>query len=95
MKIDKKTTLKIAKLSRIKIEEVEIDEFSKQLNAILNWVDLLNEVDTSKVEPLNNVSMSSLILRKDIEIKVDNSKNILSNAPEKLENYFVVPKVIE
>ena len=95
MKIDKNTTLKIAKLSRIKIEEVEIDEFSKQLNAILNWVDLLNEVDTSKVEPLNNVSMSSLILRKDIEIKVDNSKNILSNAPEKLENYFVVPKVIE
>ena len=74
---------------------MEIDEFSKQLNAILNWVDLLNEVDTSKVEPLNNVSMSSLILRKDIEIKVDNSKNILSNAPEKLENYFVVPKVIE
>jgi len=95
MKIDKNTTLKIAKLSRIKIEEAEIDEFSKQLDAILNWVDQLNEVDTDKVEPLNNVSMSSLKLRKDIETNVDNSKEILSNAPEKLENYFVVPKVVE
>ena len=95
MKIDKNTTLKIAKLSRIGIEDSEIDEFSKQLDAILNWVDLLNEVDTDKVEPLNNVSMSSLNLRKDIDIISDNSKSILSNAQEKLENYFVVPKVVE
>ena len=95
MKIDKNTTLKIAKLSRIKIEEAEIDEFSKQLDAILNWVDQLNEVVTDKVEPLNNVSMSTLTLRKDIETNEDNSKNILSNAPDKLENYFVVPKVVE
>ena len=95
MKIDKNTTLKIAKLSRIGIEDSEIDEFSKQLDAILNWVDLLNEVDTDKVEPLNNVSMSSLNLRKDIDIISDNSKSILSNAPEKLENYFVVPKVVD
>ena len=95
MKIDKNTTLKIAKLSRIGIEDSEIDEFSKQLDAILNWVDLLNEVDTDKVEPLNNVSMSSLNLRKDIDIISDNSKSILSNAQEKLENYFVVPKVVD
>ena len=95
MKIDKNTINKIARLSRIKLEGKESEDYIKDLNSILDWVDQLNEVDTDKVEPLNNVSMSSLKLRKDIETNVDNSKEILSNAPEKLENYFVVPKVVE
>jgi len=95
LKIDKNTTLKIAKLSRIKIEDSEVDELSSQLSAIVDWVEQLNEVDTSKVEPLSNVSMSKLPLRKDIENLEDNSQKILLNAPDKLENYFAVPKVVE
>ena len=95
MKIDKNTTLKIAKLTRIKIEDREIDELSAQLSSILDWVELLNEVNTNDVEPLSNVSMAKLPLRKDEENKEDKSKDVLSNAPEKLENYFVVPKVVD
>lgn len=95
MKIDKNTTLKIAKLSRIKIEDGEIDELSTQLSSILNWVEQLNEVNTDKVEPLSNVSMTKLPLRKDINNIKDHSKEVLLNAPDKLENYFVVPKVVE
>ncbi len=95
MKIDKNTTLKIAKLSRIRINEEEIDELSSQLSSIIDWVEQLNEVDTENVEPLNNVSMSKLPLRQDIESKDDQSKDVLSNAPEELESYFVVPKVVE
>ena len=95
MKIDKNTTLKIAKLSRIKIEESEIDELSAQLSAIIDWVEQLKEVDTENVDPLSNVSLAKLKPRKDIENNSNNSKNILSNAPDKLENYFVVPKVVE
>ena len=95
MKIDKNTTLKIAKLSRIKIDNSEIEELSAELNSILDWVEQLNEVDTDNVEPLNNVSMSELPLRKDTEKSKDISKDVLSNAPEKIENYFVVPKVVE
>ena len=95
MKINKNTTIKIAKLSRIKIDESEIDEFSTQLSSIINWVEQLNEVNTDNVEPLSNVSMSNLPLREDIEIAINNSEDILSNAPEKLENYFIVPKVID
>ena len=95
MKIDKNTTLKIAKLTRIKIEDREIDELSAQLSSILDWVELLNEVNTNDVEPLSNVSMAKLPLRKDEESKEDKSKDVLSNAPEKLENYFVVPKVVD
>ena len=95
MKIDKKTTLKIAKLCRIKVEEHEIEELSTQLSSILDWVEQLNEVNTNNVEPLSNVSKAKLLLRKDNENSEDKSKEILNNAPEKLENYFVVPKVIE
>ena len=95
MKIDKKTTIKIAKLTRLKINDNEINELSSQLSSIMDWVEQLNEVDTENVEPLNNVSMSKLPLRNDVNNKDDKSDEIMSNAPEKLENYFVVPKVVE
>lgn len=95
MKIDKNTTLKISKLCRIKIEDNELDELSTELSSILDWVEQLNEVNTDNVEPLSNVSMSVLPLREDNALQSDLSKDVLSNAPEKLENYFVVPKVVE
>ena len=95
MKIDKNTTLKIAKLCRVRVEEHEIGELSSQLSSILDWVEQLNEVNTDNVEPLNNVSTAKLPLRTDKENSEDKSKDILTNAPEKLENYFVVPKVVE
>jgi len=95
MKIDKNTTLKIAKLSRIKIDNSEIEELSAELNSILDWVEQLNEVNTDNIEPLSNVSMSKLPFREDIQNNEDKSNDVLSNAPEKLENYYVVPKVVE
>ena len=95
MKIDKNTTLKIAKLSRIRLENHEIAKLSSQLSSILNWVELLKEVNTDNIEPLSNVTIAELPLRKDEVSKEDKSDDILSNAPEKLENYFVVPKVVE
>ena len=95
MKIDKNTTLKIAKLTRLKIKDSEIAEFSNQLSSILDWVEQLNEVNTNNIEPLSNVSMTELPLREDKENNEDKSNDILSNAPEKLENYFVVPKVVD
>jgi aspartyl-tRNA(Asn)/glutamyl-tRNA(Gln) amidotransferase subunit C len=95
LKIDKNTTLKIAKLSRIKIEDSEVEELSAQLSAIVDWVEQLNEVNTENIEPLSNVSAAKLPLRADINISVNSSKEVLSNAPDKLENYFAVPKVVE
>ena len=95
MKIDKNTTVKIAKLCRIKLKEEEIEEFSSQLSSIIDWVEQLNEVNTDKIKPLNNVSSSNLPLREDKIIAENDSEDILSNAPEKLENYFVVPKVVD
>jgi len=62
LKIDKKTTLKIAKLCRIKVRDEEIEELSSQLSSILDWVEELNEVNTENIEPLNNVSMADVCL---------------------------------
>ena len=95
LKIDKNTTIKIAKLCRIKVNPDEIEELSLQLNSILDWVEQLNEVNTENIEPLTNVSISELPLREDIENNKSHTEDVLSNAPEKLENYFVVPKVVE
>ena len=95
MKIDKNTINKIAKLSRIKLEEKEADSLIKDLNSILDWVEQLNEVNTEKVEPLSYISLSKLPKREDISENKNNTKEILSNAPDKLEGYFAVPKVVE
>ena len=71
MKIDKNTILKIAKLTRVKINNNEIAELSNQLSSILDWVEILNEVNTDNIEPLSNVNMSKLYLRKDEKSKED------------------------
>ena len=95
MKIDKNTINKIARLSRIKLEDKESDDYIKDLNSILDWVDQLNEVNTENVEPLNNISSSTLPKREDVAKDVNSSNEILENAPDKLEGFFAVPKVVE
>ena len=95
MKIDKNTINKIARLSRIKLEDKESEDYIKDLNSILDWVEQLNEVNTDKVEPLSNISSSILPRRDDISKDVNSTDEILENAPDKLEGFFAVPKVVE
>ena len=95
MTIDLKTVKHISKLSRISIEEEKAKRLTNDLNSIFKFIEKLNELDTSKTEPLTSVAETTLKLRKD---KID-SKNIrediLKNSPEKNKDFFVVPKVIE
>ncbi len=95
MKIDKDTINKIARLSRIKLEDKESEDYIKDLNSILDWVEQLNEVNTDNVEPLSNISSSVLPKRDDISKDSNSSEEILKNAPDKLEGFFAVPKVVE
>ena len=95
MKLDTNTINKIAKLARIKLSEEEARELLKDMNSILDWVEQLNEVNTDKVEPLANISSSTLPKRKDEAKDINTSDEILQNSPDKLEGYFAVPKVIE
>ena len=95
MKIDKNTINKIARLSRIKLEDKESEDYIKDLNHILDWVDQLNEVNTDNVEPLSNISSSTLPKREDVSSDINSNEEILENAPDKIEGFFSVPKVVE
>ena len=95
MKIDKNTINKIARLSRIKLEDKESEDYIKDLNHILDWVEQLNEVNTDNVEPLSNISSSTLPKREDVSKDINSNEEILENAPDKLEGFFAVPKVVE
>ena len=95
MPIDKNQVKKVAKLSRISLEDNKIDSLSKDLDSILTFVERLNELDTKEIKTLKSITDKTLEARNDI---VDDGKiknDILKNSPEKNEDFFIVPKVIE
>ena len=96
MLIDEKITLKIASLAKLELTEQEIKEYSKDLTNILKWMEELKEVDVSNVQPVTSVTKNELYEREDIAYKnTIEQEKILLNAPEKVDEYFTVPKVIE
>tara|TARA_B100000035_G_C20708812_1_gene426042 strand:- start:159 stop:449 length:291 start_codon:yes stop_codon:yes gene_type:complete len=96
MLIDEKITLKIASLAKLELTEQEIKEYSKDLTNILKWMEELKEVDVSNVQPVTSVTKNELYEREDIAYKnMVEQEKILLNAPEKVGEYFTVPKVIE
>ena len=95
MPIDKSQVKKVAKLSRISLEDNKINSLSKDLDSILTFVEKLNELDTKEIKTLKSIADKTLEARNDI---VDDGKiknDILKNSPEKNEDFFIVPKVIE
>ena len=95
MSIDLKTVKHISKLSRISIEEEKAKKLSKDLNSIFEFIEKLNELETSNIEPLTSIAETTLKLRKDkIESKTIR-EDILKNSPDKNKDFFVVPKVVE
>jgi len=95
MTIDLKTVKHISKLSRISINEEKAKKLEKDLNSIFKFIEKLNELDTTKIDPLTSISDNVLQLRKD-EIKSSNIRDqILKNSPEDNKDFFVVPKVVE
>ncbi|MDC3066195.1 Asp-tRNA(Asn)/Glu-tRNA(Gln) amidotransferase subunit GatC [Candidatus Pelagibacter sp.] len=95
MTIDLKTVKHISKLSRISIEEEKAKRLTNDLNSIFKFIEKLNELDTSKTEPLTSVAETTLKLRKDTIESKNIREDILKNSPEKNKDFFVVPKVVE
>lgn len=86
---------KTARLSRLAMNDAELEQRAKQLGNILNFVEQLKEVDTETTAPLANVVDITLKLREDVVTDGDVQAEVLANAPEALEGFFVVPKVVE
>ncbi|HIK87861.1 MAG TPA: Asp-tRNA(Asn)/Glu-tRNA(Gln) amidotransferase subunit GatC [Alphaproteobacteria bacterium] len=95
MSLDKSTLKRVAYLARIKIDNSEIDKMTEELNNIMKWVEKLNEVDIEDVQPMTGVSSMTLREREDKVTDGGLEDKILSNAPEKIDGSFTVPKVIE
>ena len=95
MSIDKNTVKHISKLARISLDEKKIDSLSKDLSSIMKFIEKLNELNTDKTSPLTSIINASLRTRED-EIKEGKIRDqILKNSPDKNEEFFVVPKVVE
>ena len=95
MSIDKDTVKHISKLARISLDENKVESLSKDLTSIMKFIENLNKLNTDKTTPLTSIINASLTSRND-EVKDGNLRDqILKNSPEKNEEFFVVPKVIE
>ena len=94
MSLTKEEVLKIAKLSKLSFEEAEIEKFQVELNDILKYIDMLNEVDTSEVQPLVHINDVVNNFREKEEKPSLKIEKVLLNAPESAENAIVVPKVV-
>ena len=95
MSIDKDTVKHISKLARISLDENNVESLSKDLTSIMKFIENLNKLNTDKTVPLTSIINASLKSRKD-EVKDGKIRDqILKNSPEKNDEFFVVPKVIE
>ena len=95
MKISKDDVIHVAELARLEFGEKEIEKFTEQLGNILEYIEKLSELDTSGVEPTSHVLDISTPLREDRVEEWITPEETLQNAPEREENFFSVPKVID
>lgn len=95
MSVDEKTVRRIAHLSRIAIEDADVTRMQGELNAILAFVEQLNEVDVAGIEPMTAVTPMKMALRSDTVTDGDAMSAITANAPRTEDGFFLVPKVIE
>ena len=84
-----------ATVARIRLPEPEQAHLASELTAILTWIEQLNEVDTTGVEPMSSVAAMQLPMREDVVSDGDCRDRILANAPEATHGFFAVPKVVE
>ena len=94
-KIDQDQVRKVAKLSRLDLTKAEVEEFTGQLSAILDYVEKLNELDTTGVEPLAHCLPISNVLRKDCARESLGTDKVLANAPQRNDEFFKVPKILD
>ncbi len=86
---------KVARLSRIAVPEERLEALAGELNAILDWIEQLGEVDVSGEAPMTSVVDARLPMREDIVTDGNKVDEILANAPRSEDGFFVVPKSVE
>ena len=95
MSLDPATVRRIARLARIRLEDDEVAHLQGEMNAILGWIEQLNEVDVEGVAPLTGGAQIALRLREDAVTDGGYPERVLSNAPDRAGSFYAVPKVVE
>ena len=95
MEFDKNSTLKLAKLARLSLNDEQLDSLEKDLTSIVSFIDQLKEINTEKIDPTSNSLNQDLILRDDIAENKLSNEDLLRNVPDSELGFFVVPKDIE
>lgn len=100
MKITREQVMRVAELAHLELSEAEVELYSRQLDHILGYIEKLNELDTSGVEPMAQVfsggaAEENVTARADEVVRSDAAEAILAIAPDPSRPYFRVPKVIE
>ena len=95
MSLDPATVRRIATLARIRVEDSEIPTLQAELNGILGWIEQLNAVNVDGVEPLTGAATMALKMREDLVTDGGYPDQVLANAPDRADNFYAVPKVVE
>ncbi|WP_322988061.1 Asp-tRNA(Asn)/Glu-tRNA(Gln) amidotransferase subunit GatC [Hoeflea sp.] len=95
MSVDLATVKRVAHLARIAVTDEEASRMEGELNVILGFVEQLSEVDVDGVEPMTSVMPMAMKKREDVVTDGSKADDIVANAPETTDNFFVVPKVVE
>ena len=95
MSVDAATVRRIAHLACIAVAEEEVEHLRGEINAILAFVEQLDEVDVTGVEPMTSVTPMAMKKRADVVTDGEIAEDIVRNAPQTEDNFFLVPKVVE
>ena len=86
---------RISYLAKLKLPQEKEEFYANSLKDIIKWVDNLKQIDTNEVKPLHNVTNATELIRNDEINKYNSVEEVLSNAPERAQNFFKVPKVVD
>jgi aspartyl-tRNA(Asn)/glutamyl-tRNA(Gln) amidotransferase subunit C len=95
MEVDEATVRRIARLARIQVTDEEVGSLKGELSGILQWVEQLGEVNTDDVEPMTRIVPITLRQRQDVVTDGDKAADVVANAPQTEDDFFVVPTVVE
>ena len=95
MAVDKDTVRRIARLARLAVDEDQVAAMEGELNALLSWVEQLQEVDVEGIPAMTSVVQQQIKMRKDVVNDGGYADDLLKSAPQVEDHFFVVPKVVE
>jgi aspartyl-tRNA(Asn)/glutamyl-tRNA(Gln) amidotransferase subunit C len=93
--LDPAVVRRIARLARIRLADGDVAQLQTELGSIIGWIEQLNEVDVSGVDPLANIGAAAMTMRADVVTDGHQTEAVLANAPARSGPFFTVPKVVE